>query len=81
MQVSDLEADAQRTAELVRQHEQEIVDLRASVSTLQTELAGKADALLEAQAHIMQLDQERSDAAAHADAYNQELVSVKACPD
>ena len=42
MQIADLEADAQRTAELVRQHEQELVDLRASVSSLQTELAGKA---------------------------------------
>ena len=62
MQVADREADAQRTAELVRRDEQKIVDFKESISSLQTGLAGKADALIAAQARTMQLDQERSDA-------------------
>lgn len=79
MQVAD-QADAQRMAELVRQHEQEIVYLKEIKSSLQTELVGRADALIEAQARIMQPDQERSDAAAPAEAHRQQLVTAKARP-
>ena len=77
MQVAELEADAARTAEELRQQAQTIADSEARDTELQAKLADNANALHSAQARIAEVDQERSDAAARAAASDQELADVK----
>ena len=77
--MAELEADAARTAEGLRQQAQAIADSEARGTDLQARLADKADALHSAQARIAELDQERSDAAARTEASDQELADVKVC--
>lgn len=79
MQVAEVEADAARTAEELRQQAQAIADSEERGTELQAELANKANALHSAQARLAELDQERSDAAARAAATDQELADVKVC--
>jgi len=77
--VSDLETDAAGRARRLLEHEQAATEHEKLASSLQAELASKAEALLAAQARITELDQERADTATRAATCEHELVATKAC--
>ena len=77
--MTNLETDAACHARRLLEHEQAAAEHEKLASSLQAELAGKAEALLAAQARITELDQERADTATRAAACDEELAATKAC--
>ena len=77
--MAELEAEAARTAEQLRQQALANADVEARAADLQAKLAEKTSALHSAQEQIAELDQERDGAAARAAARDQELADVKVC--
>ncbi len=77
--MTELETDAACHARRLLEHEQAAAEHEKLASSLQAELASKAEALLAAQARITELDQERADTATRAAACDEELAATKAC--